>query len=120
MPLEFFDFLVFALMALAGYSIFVLLREVLARFIKLEAVAALNKWGGFGLGIGRAFLLSGLVIFLLTISTMTYFKDSVNNSFLGKKLVLVTPTVYSKMWNGVISKFMTGEKFNNTILEAQQ
>lgn len=119
MPLEFLDFLFFVLLALLGYGIFFLLREALSRFIKMEAVPRLNKWGGLVLGAGRGILLASLVVYVLIISSIDYFKESAQQSYLGSRLFQVAPSTYTAIWNNLMSKFMTKEKFNKTILEVQ-
>ncbi|MBM3246612.1 MAG: CvpA family protein [Candidatus Omnitrophica bacterium] len=120
LPLEFLDFLLFTLLVIVGYLIFVLLRSIFYRFIKMEAAPNLNKWGGLVLGIFRGYLLAGLVVFILVISSVTYLKTSVKNSYTGKPLFKVAVNTYSWLWNSITSKFMPGEKFNNTILEARE
>jgi uncharacterized membrane protein required for colicin V production len=120
MPLEFMDFISFLILAIAGYIIFVGLRIGLYRFIKMEAVPVLNKWGGLVLGILRGFLLAGLIIFMLAISTLTYLRNSAIKSYLGKGLFKVAPATYSWLWGNITSKFMTNEKFNKTILEVSE
>jgi len=114
MPLEFLQFIVFLLLAAGGYYIFVLLRGIFSRFIKMEAVSTLNKWGSLILGIARAIILGSLIMFMLVISSVEYFKNSVKASYTGKRLFLVAPDTYSWLWNSVISKFATSEKYNET------
>jgi len=120
MPLEFFDFIFFVILVLIGYLIWVLLRESFTHFIKMEAVPTLSKWGGLILGLSRSILLSSLVIFMLAISSVNYFKESTINSYSGKKLFKVATQTYSIIWNGLMSKFMTQEKFNPTIYEIEE
>ncbi len=120
MPLKFLDFLSFGFLVIVGYLIFVSLHLVFQRVIKMEAVPNLNKWGGFVLGIARAFLLGGLITFLFVISSIGYLKTSVNNSYSGKRLLKIAPDTYSWLWNNITSKFMTEEEFNKTILEVQK
>jgi len=119
-PLEFLDFLSFSVLAILSYLAFVLLRSIFYRFIKMEAVPRLNKWGGFVLGLGRAFLLAGLVVFALTVSSITYLRNSAAGSYSGRRLFNVAPAAYSWLWNSIASKFMSGEKFNETIAEVQE
>jgi len=120
MPLEFLDFIAFIILVIIGYFVFVILRQVFSQLIKTEAAPNLNRWGGLALGIVRGILFSGLIIFILVISSVSYFKNSAGNSYLGKRLLKVAPTTYTKLWNGLMSKFMTGEKFNQTILDVQE
>ena len=120
LPLEFADFLAFSILAIIGYLVFVILREVMHWLIKMESAPKLNKWGGLVLGIGRGILFSSLVVFLLAISSIGYFKGSATNSYFGKRMFKVASVTYSGLWNGLMSKFMTQEKFNNTVLEVQE
>jgi len=120
LPLEFLDFLFFVALASLGYLIFVLLRTVFCHFIKTEAAPKLNQWGGFILGAVRGFLCVGLITFMLAISSVSYLKNSVKDSYSGRYLFKFTTDTYSWLWNAVTSKFMTGEKFNKTILEVQE
>lgn len=117
MPVEFFDFLVFTILIFIGYGLFVLLRETLGKLIHTEAVATLNKWGGLVVGFIRGILLASLVVFMLTIATISYLKNSAYQSYFGHNLFYVTPAIYSGMWNGLISKFMVFEKYNTTVDE---
>lgn len=118
-PLEFLDFVFFIVLALTGYLLFVILRQVILKFVNMEPIPKLNKWGGVILGLIRAFLLNSLIIFMLIISTIGYFKKSVVTSFTGEYLYKIAPGVYGTLWNGVASKFMTKEKYNKTIPEVQ-
>lgn len=120
MPLEFLDFIVFLFLTIISCLVFVLLRSVFYRLIKLEAVPTLNKWGGLLLGAARGFLLVSLVVFMLAISSITYLKNSVKDAYSGKSLFKVSVGTYSWLWNTLTSKFMPGEKFNNTVLEVQE
>lgn len=120
MPLEFLDFLSGIVLVMAGYLIFVLLRSVFYRFIKMEAVPGLSKWGGLVLGFLRAYLLLGLIIFMLVISSIAYFKKSVSGSYSGARLFRVAPEAYGWLWNNLASKFMSQEKFNPTVFEVQE
>lgn len=119
-PLEFRDFIVFVVLAVSGYVLFIILRELICRLFKTEVVTPISKWGGFLLGVLRSFLLAGLIIFALVISFIPYLKDSVNKSYLGKRFFEVAPATYSWLWNNLMSNFMAGEKFNNTAFEVKQ
>ena len=119
-PLAFVDFLCVVVLAVLIYLVFVLLREVFGRFIKVEAVPHLNKWGGLVLGVFRGFLLISLFSFILVISTIDYFKLSVSRSYSGERLFKVAPRIYSSIWNGFMSKFATQEKFNKTVTEVEE
>lgn len=119
-PLEFLDFILFAALAMAGYFVFVLLRTIFYRFIKMEAAPRLNQWGGLVLSMVRGFLFSGLVIFMLAISSIGYLKTSVVESYFGSRLSRIAPDTYRWLWDSVTSKFMGREKFNNTLAEIEK
>jgi uncharacterized membrane protein required for colicin V production len=118
-PVEMSDFLVFLFFACSGYLLFVLLRLAVQKWIKVEATALLNKWGGFILGLGRSLLLAGLVIFALSVSSIGYFQRSVKLSFSGPDLRKIPVGTYSSLWNGFASKFMGNEKFNNNVTDTK-
>lgn len=119
-PLEFLDFVSFLFLAIVGYFIFISLRVVFSRFIRMEATPNLNRFAGLALGIARGFLLAGLIIFMLVISSSSYLRNSVINSYLGKRMFKIAPNTYSWLWNKVASKFVSGEKLNETLLEVQK
>lgn len=116
-PLEFLDFICFGILVIFGDLIFFLFRQAFERFIRMEAVPKLNKFGAFTLGVLRGFLLVSLIVFMLFISSVTYLRQSAANSFSGNALVKIAPATYSWLWKSIMSKFMTKEKFNDTILE---
>lgn len=118
-PLEYLTFFSFIALAILGYSIFMLLSKVFSRFIQLEAVPNLNKWGSLILSIIRSFLLVSLILFIFVIAPTGYFRNSVKNSYSGKRLFLIAPATYTWVWDSIMSKFRTQEKFNETILQIQ-
>lgn len=118
-PDEFLNFLSFVILAVVGYLVFVILRVVILRFVKMEAVPKLSRWGGLILGMFRVLLLAGLVVFILALSSVSYVKRSAAHSYSGKFLFTVAPSVYGNLWNGLVSKFAAGEKFNEAVSEVQ-
>jgi len=119
MPLEFLDFISFVFLAAIGILFFILLRVIFWRLVRIEAVSALNRWGSLLTGMIRGFFLVGILSFGLVISSVSYLRDSVGYSYLGSRSFRVAPAVYTWLWDAVASKFMTGEKFNSTVLEVQ-
>ncbi|MFA5410606.1 MAG: CvpA family protein [Candidatus Omnitrophota bacterium] len=119
-PLEFLDFLCFIFLSLVGYLFFIVVRQLFSRLFQIKAVPYLSRWGGLALGIARGILMVGLGVFMLAISSVTYLRESAVNSYLGKRAIHIAPAVYGGIWNGLTSKFMPGEKFNQTVLEAQE
>lgn len=119
MGLEFIDFLAFVLLAILGYIFFVVARMAFGRFIKAEAVPRLNKIGGFILGVVRGLLASGLIVFMLIISSVGMVKEMAASAYFGRNIYKLSFSLYSGMWNGFFSKVMPQESFNNTLLEIQ-
>jgi uncharacterized membrane protein required for colicin V production len=116
-PWDLLNFISFMILAVLGYLIFVSLRMLCYRFIKMQATPKLSKWGGLFLGLLRAVLLLGLIVFALLLTDMRYYKDSVRNSYAGRGLSKVAPNVYIWIWKTIGSKFATGENFNQSVLE---
>ena len=115
--LEFLDLLIFLILALAVVMGFAVIRSTFYRFIKLEILPVINRFGGILLGILRGFFVIGLLVFTLTISNISYLSSSVKHSYLGSRAFLISPNTYAWLWNNVFSKFSTKEKFNPTINE---
>ena len=115
MPVEFMDFLIFILLILIGYLFFVILRNLLSRFIKLDPLSKINQLLGLILGIGRGYLVIGLVSFILVISSVSYLSNSVKHSYLGSRAILILPQEYGWLWNNIFSKFFTQEKYNSLV-----
>ena len=114
------DSLIFLSLATSGYLIFIAVRRLFSLFIKMEAVAMLNKWGGLILGVFRAFLLASLILYLLAISGLDYFKRSIGISYSGNKIVRIAPIVYTSLWDNIISKFLTAKNTKTKDLDIQQ
>jgi len=119
-PTNFFDFIVFLPLLIVSYLVFVLLRSVFCNFVKIEAVPTVSKIAGFLLGVCRGILTISLVIYIFAISCMPYLFNSAQRSFLGKRLFNITVVTYTGTWDNFASKFMTQEKLNNTVVEAQK
>ena len=118
-PVILFGTISFLVLAFLGYSIFVLIRFVVCRFIKTEITPVLSKWGGFVLGLVRALLLSGILLFVLMMSGAVYFRKSIHNSLSGTSIVKVAPATYAWFWHKIMSKFMANEKFNGSVLDVK-
>jgi uncharacterized membrane protein required for colicin V production len=117
MPLEFLDFIVFILLIIIVYLIFVGIRGLLSRFVQLDAVPKINKFTGLLLGLGRAYLITGLMVFTLAISSVSYLQDSVKSSYLGSRAFMVAPRTYDFLWSNIFSKFNPKEEFNPVVSE---
>lgn len=111
------DLFSFVLLLFMGYAIFWLFRFLTAKFVSTEINPVLSKWGGFALGVGRWFLVSSLILVLFSISSVKYLKKSTNSSFSGSYMSLIAPHTYTVIWNGITSRFMSGEKFNSAVTD---
>lgn len=117
--LQSLDFLVFITLVILCQLFFVILRNIFYKALKVEALPTLNKWGGFILGFTRGLLTGSLLMFILLLSGVGFLKNGVKESYSGKYIVGIAPAVYSSLWQGVLSKFLTGEQFNDTVLKVQ-
>jgi len=118
MPLKFMDFLIFIILANAGYLVFVILRSTLCRFMKMETAPNINTYGGLILGLVRAYFTVGLLVYALMISSVSYFSNSVKHSYLGSKAASISAQTYNWIWGNIFSKFAPQEKFNSVVSEA--
>lgn len=114
-PVGLLDYFMFLALAIFGYMVVVFLRNLFFRLIKMEAVSALNRWGGLVVGTLRAFLLTGLAIFILVFSGNSYMESSVKSSFSGNYFLSVGPGTYTLLWDGIVSKFSPADKLNKDI-----
>ncbi len=112
--LEFFSYLV---LFASGYLAFWLLRVLIFRFVSAEVTPLLSKWGALILSLLRSVLLVSVVLFALLIPQTVYFKDSIRYSLSGNRIVKIAPATYTWVWKSIVSKFNSGEKFNNVILD---
>lgn len=119
-PLEFLDFLVFLILAGIGNLVFLLLRNAVNNLIKIEAVSALNRWGGLVLGGFRSVLLASLVMFSLLISSIPYLKNSVKASYFGPRVTSLSVNIYNWAWSSIFSKFISSEKLNSSAVEVKE
>ncbi|MDD4980531.1 MAG: CvpA family protein [Candidatus Omnitrophica bacterium] len=117
-PLEYLTSVISIVLGFLGYFIFVVLRKVFYRFMKMEAVPNLNKWGAVILGLSRGALAASLMIFIMVTSPFGYLKDSVSHAYSGKYIFKIAPAVYGSLWDGIASKFISRDKFNKAILDA--
>ncbi|MFH0827014.1 MAG: CvpA family protein [Candidatus Omnitrophota bacterium] len=119
-PLQFMDFISLIAIAIIGYLIFVALRLVFDRFIKMEIHPLVNKGVALMLGSFRGLFLTSLLAFILAVSSVGYLKDSVRSSFTGRRVFNLAVDTYSWTWDHIASRFSAGEKFNSTVLEVQK
>lgn len=120
MFLGFMDFIIFFSLVILGYLCFVILRSIFFHFIQLNALPKINQFLGLILGIGRGFLVIGLISFTLVISSVAYFSSSVKHSYLASKAFIILPQTYGWLWGNIFSKFSPQEKFNPAVTQAME
>ena len=118
--LEFMNVMIFIFLIMLGYLCFVGLRSVLSRFMQLNALPKINQCLGLILGIGRGFLVIGLISFILVISNVAYLSSSVKHSYLGSKALVIMPGTYGWIWSNVSSKFFPQEKLNPSVKQVME
>ena len=118
--LQFIDLVCYIMLVVAGCLFFLLIRFAVTRYIKIDTVTGLNRWGGFLVGLVRGYLLIGLISYGLAASSIVYFKDMLRESLIGPSTFHIAPDAYRCMWNSVASKFAVNEKFNTAVNEVEK
>ena len=95
--------------------IFKFIRDAVLVLFKIEAISLIDKWVALIFGIFRAILISSLMIVILLVTTNTYFENSVNSSYTGKKFLNISTGVYSYCFGSVFSRFFSKDKINTAI-----
>jgi len=113
------DFVIFIALVILVFVIFFFLRRLFAKAMKIEIVPVLNKWGGFIFGLARTLLVASLLMFTLLLSGIGFLENGVKESYCARYIAGIAPSVYSSLWYGISSKFFTGEKFNDNVLQSQ-
>ena len=116
LSLEIVKLICFIILASAGYLLFVLVRMLVCRFLKMEAVPELNMWGGFITGICRGALLISLILFVLVLSNVKYLNKSVRNSYSAKTFFVLAPGTYKFLWRSVFSKIEPDSRLNKEVI----
>ena len=117
--IEIIDFISLVILIMVGYLIFIAIRESIIRLVKIEVISGLNKWVAGIMGVIRSVLVASLIVYVFSLPVISYFKESVKKSYSGQRLIALSPTVYTRIWDGFMSKLMPHEDFNNAVLEIQ-
>lgn len=118
LPLDFADFISLLFLSTIIVLAFKFIRDGVLIFIKTEAKPALDKWAGFALSFLRAYMLSSLVLIVVFLSGLTYFQNSVKDSYSQGFLLNAAPRIYSGCFENLIVKFFPGEQLNTAIFDA--
>ena len=115
--ISFLELIAFVILFAFGYLFFWSIRIATFRFMTAEVNSEFSKWGGFVCAFLRSFLLSSLILFALVIPGAAYFKDSVSYSLSGHYFSKVAPATYTFIWESIVSKFNSGEKYNSALYD---
>jgi len=113
--IHFQELIAFVILFALGYLFFWAIRLSTFRFLSAQVYSELSKWGGFVCAVLRSFVSSSLILFALVIPGNAYFKDSVRYSFSGYYFSKVAPATYTFIWESIVSKFNSGEKYNSAV-----
>ena len=113
----FADFFCFLTIAVLAYLSMAILRGVFTKFVKAEATAVLDRWGGLFLGAAKGFLFISLLFLLFHLSSAPYLRNSLKKSRVGNSLTAIDVKVYEFIFNGLVSKFSPNEQLNQSIKE---
>jgi uncharacterized membrane protein required for colicin V production len=113
--ITFVELITFVILFAFGYLFFWSIRIATFRFMTAEVNSEFSKWGGFVCALFRSCLLTSLILFALVLPGNAYFKDSVRYSFSGNYFSKVAPATYTFIWESIVSKFNSGEKYNSAV-----
>lgn len=113
----FADFFCFLIISVLTYLSMVILRGVFTRFVKAEATAVLDRWGGLILGAAKGFLFISLLFLTFHLSSVPYLRSSLKKSRFGDSLTVIDVKVYGFIFNSLVSKFSPNEQLNPSIKE---
>jgi uncharacterized membrane protein required for colicin V production len=118
--IEFWDFCSFFFLWIVVTGFFVFLRWLFFSSIKIETLSFINRVFSFLLGFLRAVLVSSLFMFVFSIPAVNYFKKSVEQAYLGRRIFFVSPSLYKGLHNNLVSKFFPQEKINPAVKELEE
>ena len=105
------------IIAVLTYLAIIILRGVFTKFVKAEATAVLDRWGGLVLGAAKGFLFISLLFLTFHLSSVPYLRSSLKKSRVGNSLTVIDIKVYEFIFNGLTSKFSPNEQLNQSIKE---
>lgn len=108
LPLDAGDCFVFVALVVIITLIIRIVRESFFLLIKIEAKNVLDKWMGLAIGLLRGLWMASIMLFIMVISTVQYLEISAKSSLFGHKLVYFAPTIYKASYEGLVSRFTSG------------
>lgn len=108
---------VFAVLWAVCFVVCKLIRDGLFLVFTVETQALVDKWGAPVLAIGRFFLVGSMMLFLLLTTGNEYLEMMTVRSFSHQYVLSVAPEVYRSISDGVVTKLVASEKFNERVNE---
>jgi uncharacterized membrane protein required for colicin V production len=114
---ELVDFNSYLVILFSAVVSLALIRDIVLKLVKIEAVSALNKWGGICLGFARSLIITSAILFSFLIINNDYLKTSMQKSYFSKNIVKINAKIYEFTWQNLVIRFFPGNTFNNKALE---
>ncbi|MBF0620104.1 MAG: CvpA family protein, partial [Candidatus Omnitrophica bacterium] len=91
------------------------IRDGIMMVFTIQAQAAVDKWGGAVLAVGRFFIVASMLMFAFLLTGKGYLSHMASVSFSNKYVTNVAPNIYRGMCEGVITKLFPKEKVNTAV-----
>ncbi len=117
-PPDIGNFLAFILIFSIFWSISFLIREMFLFLVKLQPIAAVDKWGGAFLGGIRGIFLSGIFLLIFIISPIPFLERGAKISYFGIHTFGTVAKTYTFMIEKMIKPFFHNENLNEEIFRA--
>lgn len=101
LPTEAADGISFGAIVVASLFIFMLIRMLLEKVIKLQFPSTIESFAGSFFGLARGIAITSLILIFLNFLPSDYLKRSIEASFLGPTVLKAAPSVYSWIGNFV-------------------
>lgn len=92
-----------------------LIREMFLFLIKLQPLAALDKWGGAFLGGIRSLFLSGMILLIFMISQIAFLDRAAKTCFFGQYALPTVTKTYTFVIERLVSLLFSSEKINEEV-----
>lgn len=97
--------------------IFKYIREGLLLLFAIQTKTLVDRWGAAIVGLGRFWVLSSMIMFVLLTSGLRYVEVKTADSFFGRHMIALAPGIYQKICNGFVSRLLPAEKVNPAVRE---
>jgi len=114
---ELVEFNSYLVILFSGIICLALLRDIVLKFVKIEAVSSLNKWGGIFLGLVRSAIVISAIFYSFLIINNEYLKTSLKKSYFSKNIIKIDAKIYEFTWQNLVIRFSPEEPFNKQAIE---